>query len=586
MSYFSRDFADILVSRNVINAEQLAEARVVARQTGERIEDVLVRLGYVTAREVAIARAEALGVAYLDLSEATIPPGVIELVPESVARENVVLPLCATRKTITIVTSDPADGEMIQKLQFILNMHVIPVLAPCEQIVEAINRHYGPTETESVDSMLAEFTDSAIDFTEAEAAGAPCIDLEMVLPTTGPALAYAGVLPLPPPSVERRATVRYYHRMNPERMFPLLVILSPKEIQAVVQRGVSQARSEAFHVEEGSLVEIEPVLPGCACYPPREQLRIAAGEVGTTFWVVPHVLGKVMHARVVIRQDGQTLAEVSLEARVVKQSMTFVVGGLSLVLPFGLLLLKHFKLDFESQLEDGFSLYAQVAGWLLRSLTPERLTGLLLALTASLYLCLRPRRRDVFWDVRPVASQETEPLSVEPPRPDHKGQIDRARQAFDGGNRAEGERLLVALLETDPFDVPALLCLADGRYKFGDHAGALLLYQRAMVLGPMRAIHYFRSSLAASKLDDNTRAMRILEQAAAILPAAQMKGPMWYNMGCFAARLGRYPDALRFLNQAIDSGFDKIEMFRTDPDLEPLRWHAGFKRLLAGLVDA
>src|SRR5439155_10952764 len=53
--------------------------------------------------------------------------------------------------------------------QFILNKDIQPVLAAKEQIVEAINRHYGQSETESVDSMLAEFTDTAIDFTETEA---------------------------------------------------------------------------------------------------------------------------------------------------------------------------------------------------------------------------------------------------------------------------------------------------------------------------------------------------------------------------------------------------------------------------------
>src|SRR5207237_3185816 len=41
-----------------------------------------------------------------------------------------------------------------------------------EQIIKAINRHYGQTETESVDSMLQEFTDTAIDFTETEATSA------------------------------------------------------------------------------------------------------------------------------------------------------------------------------------------------------------------------------------------------------------------------------------------------------------------------------------------------------------------------------------------------------------------------------
>ena len=66
--------------------------------------------------------------------------------------------------------SDPTDFETLQKLQFILNKEIQPVLAPREQIVEAINRHYGQTETESVDSMIAEFTDTQIDFTETEAA--------------------------------------------------------------------------------------------------------------------------------------------------------------------------------------------------------------------------------------------------------------------------------------------------------------------------------------------------------------------------------------------------------------------------------
>src|SRR5690348_5918554 len=64
--------------------------------------------------------------------------------------------------------SDPSDFDTVQKLQFILNKDIQPVLAPREQIIEAINRHYGQSETESVDSMLAEFTDTAIDFTETE----------------------------------------------------------------------------------------------------------------------------------------------------------------------------------------------------------------------------------------------------------------------------------------------------------------------------------------------------------------------------------------------------------------------------------
>src|SRR5439155_25093199 len=129
----------------------------------------LVKLGYATTEQVMSAVAEHHGLQFVDLTEVTIPPAVIELVPESVARENVVLPMSQENGTLKIIMSDPSDFDTLQKLQFILNKDIQPVLAAREQIVEAINRHYGQTETESVDSMLQEFTDTAIDFTETEA---------------------------------------------------------------------------------------------------------------------------------------------------------------------------------------------------------------------------------------------------------------------------------------------------------------------------------------------------------------------------------------------------------------------------------
>src|SRR5207249_8447215 len=115
------------------------------------------------------AVAEFHGMQFVNLLNMTIPPAVVELVPESVARENVVMPMSQENGSLKIIMSDPTDFDTMQKLQFILNKDIQPVLASREQIIEAINRHYGQTETESVDSMLQEFTDTAIDFTETEA---------------------------------------------------------------------------------------------------------------------------------------------------------------------------------------------------------------------------------------------------------------------------------------------------------------------------------------------------------------------------------------------------------------------------------
>jgi type IV pilus assembly protein PilB len=157
------DFTELLLRRQILGPDQLAEAKSLQQQTGAKLPDAIVKLGYATTDQVMSAIAEFHGLQFVDLTEVTIPPAVIELVPESVARENVVLPLSQEDASLKIIMSDPSDFDTVQKLTFILNKDIQPVLAPREQIIEAINRHYGQSETESVDSMLAEFTDTAID---------------------------------------------------------------------------------------------------------------------------------------------------------------------------------------------------------------------------------------------------------------------------------------------------------------------------------------------------------------------------------------------------------------------------------------
>jgi type IV pilus assembly protein PilB len=163
------DFTDVLVSRGLLVPDQITEAKNLEKQTGSKLQEALVKLGYVGTDEIMSAIAEFHNMRYVNLAEITIPPSVVELMPESVARENIVMPMSQENGALQVIISDPSDFDRLQKLQFILNKDIQPVLAPREQIIEAINRHYGQSETESVDSMLQEFTDTQIDFTETEA---------------------------------------------------------------------------------------------------------------------------------------------------------------------------------------------------------------------------------------------------------------------------------------------------------------------------------------------------------------------------------------------------------------------------------
>lgn len=166
------EFTDLLIRDAILSPDQLDEAKAMQAQTGAKLHEMLVKLGYCSVEQAMKAVAEFNNFEFMDLTEKTIPQTIVEMVPESVARENLVFPLAIEGNNLKIGMSDPTDFDTVTKLQFILNKDITPILSPKEQIIEAINRHYGQSETESVDSMLAEFTDTAIDFTETEGASA------------------------------------------------------------------------------------------------------------------------------------------------------------------------------------------------------------------------------------------------------------------------------------------------------------------------------------------------------------------------------------------------------------------------------
>ena len=162
----SNGFVDLLIKSGVLGADQVVDADNLARQTNIPLPQALVKLGYATEAEVMRSLALFHRMEYVDLDTAQVPENVIELMPESVARENVVLPIELSDGRLKVLMSDPSDVDTIEKLRFILNRDVTPALAPRSNILETINRMYGQVEGESADSILQEFTDTAIDFTE------------------------------------------------------------------------------------------------------------------------------------------------------------------------------------------------------------------------------------------------------------------------------------------------------------------------------------------------------------------------------------------------------------------------------------
>ncbi len=168
MAKQGRDWTEILIKRGVVGPDQLKGARRIGASV--TLEEALTKLGGpAEGDDIMKAKGRATRHAlHRVCHEIEIPASVVELVPESLARENIVMPLAQENGAIKVIMHNPMDFETIDKLRFVLNREIEVALAPKEAIVEAINRYYGGTtsETESVDSMLQEFTDTSIDFTD------------------------------------------------------------------------------------------------------------------------------------------------------------------------------------------------------------------------------------------------------------------------------------------------------------------------------------------------------------------------------------------------------------------------------------
>ncbi len=107
-------------------------------------------------------------------------------------------------------------------------------------------------------------------------------------------------------------------------------------------------------------------------------------------------------------------------------------------------------------------------------------------------------------------------------------------------------------------------------------------YRRLVEAEPENARAWFRLGYALHALERWDEALECHEQAAVLPSPYQVVAT--YNAACARALRGEVDLALEWLERAIDSGFRKLDLLDSDPDLNNLRTDPRFKRLRAELV--
>ncbi len=143
---------EILVSRRLIEPEDVERALEIQRERGEKIGKILVDLGFVASRDVLAALSDQLGVPLVTLEGP--PPAVPET--EGIAprfmRQCRFVPVAAFDSTLRIAMADPLDLETISAVRGFTGLNVEPVLAAEQEILDSIDRYYGEAEKETAEA--------------------------------------------------------------------------------------------------------------------------------------------------------------------------------------------------------------------------------------------------------------------------------------------------------------------------------------------------------------------------------------------------------------------------------------------------
>ena len=82
----------------------------------------------------------------IKLDEIDVPREILAMVPESVARSNMVMPIGMEFGDLQLALSDSCENGLVEKLSFVLNLTIRPFRAFKEQICLSIDRHYSVLE--------------------------------------------------------------------------------------------------------------------------------------------------------------------------------------------------------------------------------------------------------------------------------------------------------------------------------------------------------------------------------------------------------------------------------------------------------
>jgi type IV pilus assembly protein PilB len=150
-----------LVSANLIEEYELETALSRQAESGQRLGETLLELGFISEDELLPFIESQLGVPAVRLREGLLDPQAVRLLPRQFAERLGVIALFRVRNELTVVSHDPLDLDKIDRIERATGLTVRPAFAFKAAIDKMMRRAY--EDDFHVDAVTADLDETAVE---------------------------------------------------------------------------------------------------------------------------------------------------------------------------------------------------------------------------------------------------------------------------------------------------------------------------------------------------------------------------------------------------------------------------------------
>ena len=130
-----------LLDAGLVTEIQFEKAQKQAQKTKQKVGDILISENLIKEEELIKLEAYILGVPFINLEKEVIPPKILEIIPESIARANNIIAFRKKGEELEVAMIDPEDLRTIEFIKKKANLKILARLTTPKSIKNILKQY-------------------------------------------------------------------------------------------------------------------------------------------------------------------------------------------------------------------------------------------------------------------------------------------------------------------------------------------------------------------------------------------------------------------------------------------------------------